>query len=94
MKSYPSQPCMSSETGLNAQGKKSDALAHSKHAEYTEYELIMNQIKAALNDHVSENSEIFAHVVCRCKDYVCHTVYGAALMASVDAVLCFLGSSQ
>ncbi len=29
--------------------------------DYTEHELIMNQIKAAWNDHVSEDSEICLH---------------------------------
>lgn len=51
MKSYPSQPCMS---GLNGRERKPDALAHSKHTEYTKHELTMNQSKGARNDRVSE----------------------------------------
>lgn len=51
MKSYPSQPCVS---GLNGRERKPDALAHSKHTEYTKHELTMNQSKGARNDRVSE----------------------------------------
>lgn len=76
---------MSSEKGLNGEGKHSDALAHSKQAEYTEHELIMNQIKAAWSDHVSEDGEICLHTW-----FVGVKIMFVILMGSIDAVLFLL----
>lgn len=46
----------------------------------------MNQIKAAWNDHVSEDSEICLHTWFVGAKIVCFTYGAAALRANIDAV--------